>query len=494
MGAEDWYRAEQWSAAQAEAFEARLARARPSSRAQYVRIQGCILGDSDDPADRAVARSMLERALALAVDPEHRDQMSEIAAHADLAGLDRRAGDPEGEYQHWRAAYELKAAYPNFSVGAELRLARLIAEQRWEQRFDEADRMLAETLGRGLIFGDERFEYARAKMRLATARGHADLAAAYARGAMSLVATDAPTIRRHPTVGRILRRGGDDTELERIARDGVAERGSAVIDEFRDDNGEVRWCWELIERLEGVEPGSAQAAEDAQEAQFAAVLCEVRAAGIAAYSLHDLPGMPPPTAAVARAVGPLLIRAYAAVGDDSREVIARALRHVRYRAVAGDAAVTWFGELVNPDILGGGAPPTAEAGARRRLKHSLGQTVGLLAGRHHAPQIAGFISDPVHGDARVWLFDALARGKEDAVESLLALVDHPDDGLNWRAFDVLCKLRSERAEPLMRAHAARERPARATTDEQRTQQVFGDIARAGLERLAAARAAGKSIR
>lgn len=245
---DDWYRATRWSAEHAEAFEARLARARPENRAQYLRIQAVCLSDAGGRRERRVARELYERAQALAT--ERGDQMELASIYAGLAELDRDEGDPVGEAANWRRTLDAEAAFQGrVSHGAELRLARLIAEERWVDRYDEADALLDIAVDDGLLFRDAQFVYAQARMRLAQRRGQDDLAAAYGMGALALLADNRPMAPRHPTIGLIRRSSADEREIKRVVRAGTAEFASPVIDAFRDADGSVDWGWELVARL-----------------------------------------------------------------------------------------------------------------------------------------------------------------------------------------------------------------------------------------------------
>jgi hypothetical protein len=59
----DWFRSANWTPEIAEAFEAKLARARHSNRAQYLYIQGATLTAANDEQTREVGRSLLQRSV-----------------------------------------------------------------------------------------------------------------------------------------------------------------------------------------------------------------------------------------------------------------------------------------------------------------------------------------------------------------------------------------------------------------------------------------------
>jgi hypothetical protein len=491
---DDWYRAARWSAKHAEAFEARLARARPENRAQYLRIQGVCLSDAGGRRERRAARELYERAEELASEQDNLFELTSIySGLADVARADR---DPDAEARHLRAALDVEEAYGGrVSTGSELRLARVIAEQQWDGRYGEADALLDAALASGLLFRDAQFAYVQTRMRLAALRGARDLAAAYARCAQALLVDNRPMAPRHPTVGLTRRRSADESELRRVARGGRADLAGPAIDAYRADDGSIDWSWELAERLHGVAAGSEQERADVANAAAGDVLRELRGVGVRIRDLPSLEGYRPADAAEARAVAPVLLAAYAATDDlDVRSAIVRALGDRRFRATAAATVVEWYAELTGPDLDWDEPAKTEAESDRRRLKDGLAQTVGVLADHRHAADLARFVSDPLHGSSRVWLVDALLRSKDDIVPVLLELVGEP--WLDHAAIRALAKLRTARAEPTFAAIAAQPAPravANASSDEERAatwQATRVELARDGLERLEQARADG----
>ena len=63
MGRDDWYRCTARSDAEREFFEQKLRRATRAARPGYLRVQGTVRGDSNDPDLRAAGRELLARAI-----------------------------------------------------------------------------------------------------------------------------------------------------------------------------------------------------------------------------------------------------------------------------------------------------------------------------------------------------------------------------------------------------------------------------------------------
>ncbi len=492
MSDDDWYRATRWSPSVAEAFEARLRRAHKANRPEYLRIQGVCLSDSPRVEDQRAARALYTRAIEQATEQE--DWFVLASAEGERAMLARADLDPVAEATHWRRALDAQQrAKGSFSAySPELRLARVIAEVGWEHQLDEAETLLGAALRDRIMFRDAQFVYAQARMRLAVLRERPDLAAAYAMGALALLADNRPMAPRHPEVGLIREVPEEIGEVERVARAGDPEAAGSVVEAFRDEDGAVRWGWEIVARLHEPNATVEDQRRDPITAMPRSLRSALREAGSASLSYTELATRGPGSAKAARVVAPILIDAYVRTDDlDERAMVAAALSHPSFRRVAADQVIAWYSELIGGGILGEGAPPTKEAGARRRLKNALGQAVGRLARPEHASELAALIANPAHGKSVDWLFDGLVRGKSEAVQPLIALVDHPEVG--WRALAALSKLRSERAQPVFERFAALDRPARAVTDEQQLRKAQVDISREGLVRLASARKAGKGI-
>ena len=113
----DWYRRTEWNDEIEADFEARLARARPSSRAQYLSLQGyALLG-----ANPEVAETLLQRAVAL----EDEGELPRACCYLALARVAQ--GDVDGAIQAYDLAIAAERQNPAFRSTAGVDQAFLIA-------------------------------------------------------------------------------------------------------------------------------------------------------------------------------------------------------------------------------------------------------------------------------------------------------------------------------------------------------------------------------
>jgi hypothetical protein len=164
---EDWYRCTSWTEGHRERFEQRLARARPENRAQYLRIQGVYLHQSDDPDIRASAIRLFERVVS-----EHPDALSQVAgAHIQLARHFEAKGEIDSAVEHYRATLAAESG-GHMHHGVELDFAELIIEQELAELYDVADVLLdAAADGSPNLFEGSRSRYLNAREQLAINRG-----------------------------------------------------------------------------------------------------------------------------------------------------------------------------------------------------------------------------------------------------------------------------------------------------------------------------------
>lgn len=477
VAADDWFRVEHWSEDASAHFEAKLARAHRESRPQYLRIQGSTLIDATDDASRRAGAALLERLL---------DEYSEAwppesaGAHVDLARYREETGDVASAAAHYRAAVLLQQG-TNMQWGAEIELAELIIRHALRDAEDEADELLDGLLADGLFLRSEQFRYAVARMRLARRRGDADEAAAFACGALHLLADNRSISSHHPQVGLILADEVTRAELEEAAAQGDPEVVTEEADRFRGPDGTVRWVWSLTSSL--------RAQTDPQR-EDDGLLQDLRAAGFEAYELEEWSQERLPDMAAVKAAAPILLRWLEQT--QSLEVkcdIAVALTDRRYRRFATGPLLEEFRRLRSPDLNGEDRPTEAVA-RKRRLKDGVANALATLARDEHFDEVAELIRDPVHGLYRGYLFWAVPYMKSAAAVDL-ALEMLKDEDMHLSALRALADLRSERALPTLEAIAARPRP-RGRSDADEFERARVDIARGGIEKLQRARAAGKS--
>jgi hypothetical protein len=482
---DDWYRSDGWTARDQQAFEERLSRALRRSRPQYLRLKALALLETADDERRAAGEALLRRVL-----DEYSDDRIEVAgAHVALARLYEETGDPRRAATHYREALATQEG-TNVSHGAELLLAELIVREHLDDLYGEAHELLDAVLESGPIFRVEQYRYAVARARLATRLGEANQAAAYALGALYLVAHNRPISSYHPDIGLIRADDATLSELEHIASRGDPEAATALVEQYRGPDGGVRWEWALTARLRGVPDGSWLQTQDDFHAASRPLIEELRAAGFEVYDLSEWSLRSLPSTAAVKAAVPILLRWFDET--DSVEVktaIAHALTDRRARKLATSVLLERFRRMRSPE-LNGGDWPTEAVGEQRRLKGRLACALGTLARDDYFDDVVDILRDPQHGRYRAYLFWALPHMKSDAaVEVALELLD--DDEMHLSALRALADLRSERALPVL-GDLAREPKPPGRTQEDDFARMRIEVAERGLEKLRKARAAGKS--
>lgn len=524
MADDDWYRGDAWGRKDRERFEAKLARARPGNREQYLRIKGLGLIESSRRSRQEAGVELLERLLRDfpdALASEH------AGAHSHLAELYERRGDLRRAAAHLRNTIELDRG-TNHDHGARARLGSLLARHpELADSATEAPALLALD-DASLLFRSQQFDWAVAQARLAATSGDADRAAALARGALWLLDHDGPAAPRHPLVGLI---GGRDEavtrELDALARLGHAEAASDRVDEFRRPDGTVEWHWALTESLgapaaaptvvpddtEGAVDAGAhandRALEAADDAVFAeerrALLAELRAAGFDdVFELTGWTCRKLGSAEEVRRAAPILLR-WLREGRSyrTRSAAADGLRDPRARKLAADQVVASYAALrdPHPGIL---APPDMATAFIRREQEALGNALATLARDAQFDELAEIVRDPGH-DRLVHVWWALPYVKDSRVVDLALerLGEARSEDLD--VLRALVAMKTERAEPVLRAIAARPKPRnvpinRFTDDPEHDAPLWAqlheririEIAEVGLAKLEKARAAGKA--
>ena len=485
VSADDWYRSADWDAEAQALFERKLARATAHNRPQYLRITGLALLEADDPRLHDAGEALMRRVVS-----EYPDSTFDVSVvSSTLAHRAAAAGDVDTALELFRASLRAEIG-TNISGTSELELAELILRERRTDLLAEAEMALDTLLADDPLLGGLRFRYAVARARLAALTDEPNEAAAFALGALHLAAVDAPISSAHPTFGRV---EADDrlfAELEALAEEGDAEAVSPLTDDFRGLDGEVVWDWLLIQRLRWTDDDPLIAQQDASRLEAKPIMEELRAAGfdvidLEAFSLRALP-----STAAARTAAPILLRGIERVGDpDLQASLAMALADPRVRAIATAPLLEMFGAMRDP-ALNGHDRPSEAVGARRRLKTGLGSALSTLARDEHFDTLAALLRDRAHGHHRVYLLWALAHVKHpDAVDLAIDLLDDEDVGLD--ALRALGDLRSERAASVFAPIAATPKP-RGRSDEAEMVRIRIKVAERGLEKLAKARAAGKS--
>lgn len=140
---EDWFRSSTWSPEIAEAFEARLKRARAWNRAQYLRVQGLHLAAQNDKALRGIGRDLFRRVVDDYGDNHPFEALTALENLGDSLAAEGADGPAESAY---REVLTRVAASPTGRSGTshttELSLAELLLARGDNASLEEADGLL----------------------------------------------------------------------------------------------------------------------------------------------------------------------------------------------------------------------------------------------------------------------------------------------------------------------------------------------------------------
>ena len=217
----DWFRRKTWTNDDEREFFARLHRSRtPFHKAQYLRIQGCALHETEVTANLHTAIRLFHMVLNEFPEP------SEIACtYENLGDCLDRLGQTDEAIDAYRNALSQQRVYPNSLTSAHIALALLVATKRRRAEYDEAFQTLSEW-GR---LGD--FPLLDFKICAARALIYADVgpyldAKQWAKQALDAAAKNHSGLRYHATLGLV----GDKhstlvAQLDAIMKSRTAECG-----------------------------------------------------------------------------------------------------------------------------------------------------------------------------------------------------------------------------------------------------------------------------
>ena len=183
----------------------RTARARPHSRAQYLRIQATHLCAQNEESAKAVGRDFFRRVIA---DYSTTDRMQALSAQEQLADALTAAQDDEEAERAYRKTLDLIAESPTGRSGTsgatELALAELLLRSSAPSKVKESATLLdaiEPEIEQMSMFRNLALRYYVARARVSRSLGRDDVAR-YAELALTIAAETAPSIPRHPDVGR----------------------------------------------------------------------------------------------------------------------------------------------------------------------------------------------------------------------------------------------------------------------------------------------------
>ncbi|MAY97425.1 lipopolysaccharide assembly protein LapB [Henriciella sp.] len=191
---DEWFRSPDWSAEAQKDFEARLARARPYNRAQYVRIKGLALHKA---GERRGARELWERVLQSTEELATTQQASALEHLGDSYVGDNAAAAED----YYRRLLEEHPTLNGTSHTAEISLAELLIGKGNRDSMEEALALLNSFLERGTSqFPSVLFRWHLALISIAQATGEKKTVQRAARTALDL-ASRGPVFPRHKDVG-----------------------------------------------------------------------------------------------------------------------------------------------------------------------------------------------------------------------------------------------------------------------------------------------------
>lgn len=218
----DWYRSSTWNESVATAFETKLRRARAASRPQYVRIQGVHLVAQSDAATRQAGRELLQRV----IDDYGEDQLQSVWAAENLADALTADDHDEDAEALTRDLIARRDRDPSGWLGGrtdlDLALAEILLSRGDADSLREADERLdqsGEEVQRASIFRNLVLRHLVARARVAARLGDSERARRYADDALEVAAETAPSLPRHPHVGRPDPTTDLITELRQLSQD-----------------------------------------------------------------------------------------------------------------------------------------------------------------------------------------------------------------------------------------------------------------------------------
>jgi tetratricopeptide (TPR) repeat protein len=209
--ADEWFRSPRWDEAARADFEARLARARSTSRPQYLFIKALSVEEAGEVAG---ARELFTRAA------EHPEAylFQRAGAWEKLAELAARSGDRETAERLYRRILTEQPSLSGTSNTAEIALAELLLDDGDEAGRDEALQLLTSWIERdGLKFNNQLLRWHLAYIRIAEAIGDKEWTRRAARTALDL-ASRGPQLPRHKDVGLVHADKATLRRLHRLAR------------------------------------------------------------------------------------------------------------------------------------------------------------------------------------------------------------------------------------------------------------------------------------
>ena len=206
--AEEWFRSPDWDDTAQVDFEARLGRARPHNRQQYLRIKGLSLRAAGHLSG---AVEMLERA----ANHPGGALFESVAAWETLGDMAVARGECQKAELLYRRILAVQTTLSGTTGSVEISLAEILLDRDEGHQIDEAAVLLTRWVERaGLKFNSELFRWQLALIRLAEASGDSETVKRAATDALTL-AGRGPQLPGQPDVGLVR---ADRSTLRRLRK------------------------------------------------------------------------------------------------------------------------------------------------------------------------------------------------------------------------------------------------------------------------------------
>lgn len=198
MAKDDWFRRETWSSEDQGEFERRLARSRPTSRAQYLRIQAVHLRQAREPELLRAAHTLLDR-----VVTEYPKDLQAALGLAERAECLVALGEWPAAAEAFRAAIEAEEAFPSVRTDAYLSFAFEAVTRDDRALFDEVSRVCRAHASESRPFPVQQFRWHAVQALLADAEQNTEVARTEASAALAAAAAFESGFRYHRTLGLV---------------------------------------------------------------------------------------------------------------------------------------------------------------------------------------------------------------------------------------------------------------------------------------------------
>ncbi|ACG74180.1 Tetratricopeptide TPR_2 repeat protein [Anaeromyxobacter sp. K] len=198
MPKDDWFRRETWSREDQAEFERRLARSRPTSRAQYLRIQAVHLLQTRMPELLRAALTLLDR-----VVTEYPKDLQAALALTDRAKCLLALGEWPAAAEAFRAALAAETTFPSVRSDAYLSLAFEVVTRNDRVLFDEVSRVCFAHASEPRPFPVQQFRWHAVQALLADAEQNTEVARTEASAALAAAAASESGFRYHRTLGLV---------------------------------------------------------------------------------------------------------------------------------------------------------------------------------------------------------------------------------------------------------------------------------------------------